>query len=264
MRLYGERKEDMNKKDDAVEIDLLQLMKALMRKFWAIVLAAAILGGCALVYTVIFVTPLYKSRTLLYVNNNSVSVGDAKLSISSGDLSAAQGLVDTYTIILGTRTTLDDVIETAGLSYTYEELKNMISAASVNGTQIFYVEVTSPDPAEAEKIANTIGQILPSKIASIVEGSSARIVDYAVVPARKASPSIAKNTVLGALVGFVLACGIVIVRELMDDEIHNPDYLMETYDLPVLAVIPDLSLDGSKNKYGYAAAGSAKGGKRRG
>ncbi len=254
----------MERKDEEVEIDLMQFLKAIMRKFWAVILAAAIFGGCTLVYTALFVTPLYKSRTLLYVNNNSVSVGDAKLSISSGDLSAAQGLVDTYTIILGTRTTLDEVIETAGLSYTYEELKEMITAASVNGTQIFYVEVTSPDPVEAEKIANTIGRILPSKIASIVEGSSTRIVDYAVVPARKASPNIIRNTVLGALVGVILACGIVIVRELMDDKIHNPDYLMETYDLPVLAVIPDLSLDGSKNKYGYAAAGSAKGGKRRG
>ncbi len=253
----------MERKDEEVEIDLMQLLKAIMRKFWAIILAAAIFGGCALVYTTIFVTPLYKARTLLYVNNNSLSVGDAKLSISSGDLSAAQGLVDTYTIILGTRTTLEDVIEAADLPYSYEQLKSMISASSVNGTQIFYVEVTCPDPAEAEKIANTIGQILPNKIASIVEGSSARIVDYAVVPAGKSSPSIAKNTVLGALVGFVLACGIVIVRELMDDEIHSPDYLMETYDLPVLAVIPDLSLDTNRSRYSYSAAsGSGKEGKK--
>lgn len=79
----------MEKKDQEVEIDLMQLFRALIRKAWAIILAAAILGGCAMVYTVIFVTPLYKARTLLYVNNNAVSVGDAKLSISSGDLSAA-------------------------------------------------------------------------------------------------------------------------------------------------------------------------------
>ena len=141
----------------------------------------------------------------------------------------------------------------------------MISAASVNSTEIFYVEVTSPDPKEAETIANTIGQILPEKIASIVEGSSARIVDYAVVPARKASPSISKNTILGMLVGIVVACAIIIIRELMDDEIHNADYLMDTFDIPVLAVVPELTINSTGSdyyEYGYGKSG--KGGKNNG
>ena len=257
----------MNKKDEEVEIDLMQLFRALLKRSWAIILAAVIFGGCALVYTTLFVTPLYKARTLMYVNNNAVSVGDMKMSISSGDLSAAQSLVDTYTIILGTRATLDDVAEIAGLNYSYEDLKKMISAASVNSTEIFYIEVTSPDPKEAELIANTIGQILPEKIASIVEGSSARIVDYAVAPAHKASPSIAKNTILGMLVGIVIACGIIVVRELMDDEIHTADYLTETFDSPMLAVVPELTLSSTASdyyEYGYGYGKSSKGGKHHG
>ena len=83
----------MEKKDDYMEIDLLRLLGALWRKAWAIVLAAVIFGGCALAYTVFMVQPLYKSRTLLYVNNSAISVGDAKLSISQGELTAAQSLV---------------------------------------------------------------------------------------------------------------------------------------------------------------------------
>ena len=252
----------MEKKEDEVEIDLMQLFRALLRRFWAIALAAAIFGGAALAYTAFFVTPLYKARTLMYVNNNSLAIGSTKVSISHSDLVAAQGLVDTYTVILKTRTTLEDVIETSGISRSYEQLVGMIEAEAVDSTEIFYVEVTSSDPKEAELIANTIGQILPDKISSIVEGSSARIVDYAVEPSHKASPSLTKNTVLGILVGLVLSCGTIIVLELMDDEIHGPDYLMEAYDLPVLAVIPDLtSADKSGGYYGYGSK-SPRGGKR--
>ena len=255
----------MNKKDEEVEIDLMQLLKALTKKVWAIVLAAVLVGGCALLCTTLFITPLYKARTLMYVNNNALNVGDMKMSISAGDLSAAQSLVDTYTIILGTRSTLDEVAEVSGVDYTYEELKEMVSAASVNSTEIFYVEVTSPDPKEAETIANTIGQILPDKISSIVEGSSARIVDYAVVPAKKASPSITKNTILGMLVGIVISCGIIIVRELMDDEVHSPDYLMDTFDIPVLAVVPELTINSTgSDYYEYGYGKSSKGGKNNG
>ena len=256
---------DMNKKDEEVEIDLLELLQALLHRAWAIILVAVITAGLALGYTALFIQPLYKSNALMYVNNSDISVGDAKLSISQGDLTAAQSLVDTYAIILKTRTTLDDVIERAGLTCTYEELTKMIDAGSVNGTQIFSITVTSTSAQEAEKIANTIAQILPEKIAAIVEGSSARIVDYAVIPSKKASPSLTKNAVLGGLVGAVLACSVVIVKTLSDDKIHDEEYLRQNYDIPVLAVIPDLQ-GNPKGRSGYESsyASAMKGGNSNG
>ena len=242
-----------NRNDDEMEIDLLKLARALWRRAWAIMLAAVIFGGAALTYTAIFVTPLYKAEALMYVNSSNISVGGAKVSISQGELTAAQSLIKTYAVILSTRTTLNDVIEQSGVSYTYEELKGMISAQSVNSTEVFSITVTSPSPREAEMLANTIARILPEKISAIVEGSSARIVDYAVEPAKKASPSLSKNALIGAMLGFVLACGIVVIMELTDEQIHDSDYLIQTYDIPVLAVIPDLLSATSTNDYYQSA-----------
>ena len=239
----------MQKKEEYVEIDLLQLFKALLHRLWIIILVALAAAALAFGYTKYAVTPLYKARTLMYVNNSAISLGSTKVNISQGDLSAAQSLVDTYTVILDTRTTLEDVIEKAHLDYTYEQLSKMISAAAVNSTEIFYVDVTSPDPGEAELIANTIGQVLPEKISAIVDGSSVRIVDYAVEPAHQDSPSMSKNVILAVVLGVVLACLVIIIRELTDKQIHDPDYLQETYDIPVLAVIPDI-LD-NKKKHGH-------------
>ena len=242
-----------NRNDDEMEIDLLKLARALWRRAWAIMLAAVIFGGAALTYTAIFVTPLYKAEALMYVNSSNISVGGAKVSISQGELTAAQSLIKTYAVILSTRTTLNDVIEQSGVSYTYKELKEMISAQSVNSTEVFSITVTSPSPREAEMLANTIARILPEKISAIVEGSSARIVDYAVEPAKKASPSLSKNALIGAMLGFVLACGIVVIMELTDEQIHDSDYLIQTYDIPVLAVIPDLLSATSTNDYYQSA-----------
>lgn len=239
----------MNSNHDEVEIDLLQLAQALWRKAVIIAMVSVLFAVGALGYTAIFVTPLYKAQALMYVNSNDISVGSTKLSISAAELSAAQSLVETYIVILNTRTTLNDVIEQTGVPYDYEELKDMISAESVNGTEIFSITVTSSKPKEAETLANAIAQILPEKIASIVDGSSARIVDYAVEPVKKASPSLTKNTLIGFALGFVLSCAVVIVRELMDDLIHDSDYLVQTYEIPVLAVIPDLLSATSSNEY---------------
>lgn len=241
----------MNHTNDEMEIDLLRLLKALWRKAWAITLAATIFGICFFAGTLLFIKPLYKATALMYVNSSNISVGGTKVSITQSELSAAKTLVDTYIVILNTRTTLEDVIAQSGVPYTYEELmqEKMIHAEAVNGTEVFAIEVTSEDPKEAELLANTIARVLPEKIAAIVEGSSARIVDYAVVPASKSSPNTIKNTVIGAMIGFMLTCGVVVVQELLDEQIHDADYLTETYGIPVLAVIPDLLSSGSKNDY---------------
>ena len=125
----------------------------------------------------------------------------------------------------------------------------MISASSVNGTEIFRITVTSPDPAEAAKIANTITEVLPEKIADIVDGSSVRTVDFAVTPTVKSSPSITKYTAVGMVIGFILSAGFIVLFELLDDKIHDSDYLTSTYDIPVLAEIPDLQSSG--RSYGH-------------
>lgn len=246
--------------EQELEIDVLELARVLWKKAWAILLAAVIFAGSFLSCTVIFIRPKYTAETLLYVNSSNISLGSAKVSISASELSAAQSLVDTYIVILKTRTTLNDVIAQSGVPYTYEEIieNDMIKAEAVNSTEVFAIEVTSTDPKEAETLANTIGAVLPNKIASIVEGSSARIVDYAVVPSKKSSPSLTKNTLIGFVLGAFLAAAVVVVKKLMDTKVRDTDYLKQSYDIPVLAVIPDLTSSSGKNYSQYAKGSKQK------
>lgn len=236
-------------KEEYAEIDLLRLVQSLWRQAWIIILTMLICGAAAFSYTYFLVTPQYQSSALMYVNNSSISVGSTSVSLS--DLSASQTLVDTYIVILKTRLTLNEVIEQAGLTYSYEEIRDMISAAPVNSTEIFEITVTSPDPAEAERIANTIVGVLPEKISEIMDGSSVRTVDFAVRPTEKSSPSITKNTALGLIMGLFLSCGAIILMEILDEHIQTEEDLQQIYDLPVLAVIPDLMKSGEGSKYGY-------------
>lgn len=249
---------------DEIEIDLLKLAQVLLHRAKVIIACTLLVAAAAFGITHYLITPLYTSTALLYVNNTSFSVGSTSFSISSAELTAAKSLVDTYGVILKSRNTLEDIIRKDNLSYTYEQLYNMIETSAVNSTEIFEVSVTSPSPAEAESIANTIADVLPDKIASIVEGSDVRIVDYAVIPSERTSPSYTMNTVIGALVGFVFAAAVVILRYLFDESIRTEDYLTQTYpNIPLLAVVPDMMGNGGKGygsyyKYGYGTDTSEK------
>lgn len=228
------------KKTEEVEIDLLHIAQVLAHNTVVIILVAVIFGGIFFGATKVFITPLYKASAYMYVNSSNLSVAGTKVSISSSELLAAQSLIETYSVILRTRMTLNEVIERSGVNYTYEELVEMIDATSVNGTEVFCVSVTSPSPGEAEMLANTIVDVLPDKIASVVDGSSVRIVDFAVRPEEQDSPNYLSNALTGAVLGALLTAVLVVVIDLMDEQIHDVEYLTKTYDLPVLATIPDL------------------------
>ena len=247
----------MENQRDYTEIDLLRLIGVLWRRAWVIVLAMLLCGAAAFAYTYFLITPLYRSSALMYVNNSSITVGST--SVSLADLSASQTLVDTYIVILKTRLTLNEVIEQAELNCSYEDLRDMISASAVDSTEIFEITVTSPNPAEAERIANTIVGVLPEKISEIMDGSSVRTVDFAVRPTMKSSPSITKNVALGLIVGMILSCGVIVLLELLDEQIRDEEYLTQTYELPVLAAVPDLLKSGEASKYGYGSYYAAAG-----
>jgi capsular polysaccharide biosynthesis protein len=248
-----------------LEIDLLDLAKVMLRRAWLIVIAAILAAAIAFGYTYCYVTPLYTASAMMYVNNSGITVGGTSFSISGSELSAAKTLVDTYSVILKTRTTLEDVIEIDNLNYTYEELYSMVSSSAVNDTEVFQITVTSSSPTEAEQIANTLADILPEKISGIVSGSDVRIVDYAVVPASRISPSYTRNTAMGALFGIVLAAAYIVLRYLMDDKIHSEDYLTRTYpDIPLLAVVPSMSdRKGKSTEDGYYGSSPSQEQRRR-
>lgn len=259
-----------NFEDDS--IDLLAMAKALWKNILAIALAAVLVGSGAFAYTAFGMSPQYQAKASLYVNSSSFRLGATNYTISSADMNASNSLVSVYLYILKSRTTMEEVIAAADLSYSPEALLNMISAKGVTGTSAFEITVISGNPSEAELIANTIAKILPDRISDIVEGSSVRVVDYAIIPSRRSGPDIVGNTIKGILAGAVLGAAVVVLITLMrqsnDQALRSADDLRAMYpDIMVLAMIPDMSLSEKKNGYYssyYGQTGKKKEGRKDG
>ena len=234
--------EKMMNNSQELEIDLQRLLDALLSKSLLIGIVAVVCAVITFLGTFFFVTPLYQSAAMFYVNNSALSFGEASLSISSADISASRGLVKSYIVILNTRETINEVIDYADIDRTYGQVMDMISAESVNATEIFKVVVTSPDPQEAKAIADAIAYILPKRIASIIEGTSAKIVDSAVISATPSSPNYSRNVVIGFGLGVFLAAAWVILRALMDITIRSEADITQNCKFPILAGIPDMEV----------------------
>ena len=226
--------------DEYHVIDVIHIAKTLWKRIWIIVLSGLWTGVIGFLIAVFLIAPTYSSHVKLYVNNSSFSLGNTSFSISASELTAAQGLVKTYGNILDSRSTYERVIEKAEVDYTWKELSKMVKYSPSNGTEIMMVTVTCEDPYEASKIANTIAEVLPARISEIIDGASMEIVDPAIPELQKVAPSITRYTVIGFMLGVLISAVVIIIFALLDDAIHDEEYLFRTYDYPILGKVPNL------------------------
>ena len=220
-----------------MEINLPELVKLLMRKAWIVLMAAAVCCGAVLLYTVNFVPPQYEASVTMYVNNKSNQEGSA---ITSNDLTVATKLVNTYINIIKSDRVLEKVEAETGTNVNSGSLRGMISAESLNGTEMFKVTVTSEEPKLSADLANAIANVAPAEISQIIQGSSAEIVDHAKVPMTRSSPNYSMCGVLGFAVGALLAISAIILAHTLDVRVKSEEDLADICSVPVLGTIPDV------------------------
>lgn len=230
-------------------IDLLLILKALLHRAWIIVLVSVICAAIGFSYATFMLVPQYSASVMLYVNSSTKISNVDISSISTSTLAASQHLVNTYVVIMNTRTTLEKVLDDTGLDLSYRQLSGMISTSQVEDTAVFRVTVTSGDPNLSVRAANGIATVLPDRVAQVIDGTSMRIVD----PAREArtiSPDVKRYTMLGLMLGLAVTCGVIALVTIFDDTIKGEEDLTRNFDIPVLAKVPDLLHD-SDRKYQY-------------
>lgn len=68
-------------------------------------------------------------------------------------------------------------------------------------------------------------------------------VEAAAPDSEAVRPKILMNTLLAALLGFLLATGVIVMREALDDTIKSPDEIGRKFNLPVLGVVNHHTVD---------------------
>lgn len=238
---------------DYYVVDLAHVVKVVWQHIWAVAIISLLTAIVGFVVASFAIKPTYSASIMLYVNNSSFNVGDLGFSISSSELTAAQSLAKTYTVLLKNRTTLERLIDETGVSYSWGEIYDMIESGPVNQTEVMQVTVTCHDPYEAARIANGIAAVLPQRITEVVEGASMEVVDSAIVNTEKVAPSITLYTAVGFVVGMMLSVTTLIIIALMDNTVHDEEYIIRTFGYPILAQVPNLNGSESK-RYGYSGA----------
>ena len=138
------------------------------------------------------------------------------------------------------RPLLEDVIRRLSLEgMTVEQLEKSIRITNTSDTRILKVTASSPDPQQAAAIANELVSLARVYLPQIMETQEPNLVEEAVVPTRKASPSYLYNLVLGGILGAALCCGVLVGRRLLNDTLVTPEDMARCFGVEPLATIPE-------------------------
>lgn len=234
--------ETTQQNNDEMEIDLLELFHVLWSKALVILLSAAVAGLAAMLVTQVFLTPQYQSTTKMYIltqQNNEI--------VTSSDLQASEQLTQDCAQMIQSRQVAESVISQLNLDMTAQELLGKVTVTTSTDTRIVTIDVQDEDPYQACDIANALRTIAANTIQDVMNIEAANVFEEANIPETPVSPSTMKNTLVGAVLGFIIAVAVIIISYLMNDTIRTADDVERYLHLSTLGTIP-LAEGEEKNK----------------
>ena len=230
------------------EIDLKELLGLFWSKKTQIILIILIFMLLGVIYTIGFVTPKYSSSTtLVLASNNNQTTANA---ITATDITVNSKLVSTYSEIVKSKNIIRQVISNLGMKLDEDDLRKNVTVSSVKDTELIEITVTNENPSYSAKIANEIAKVFIAKVKEIYNIENIQIVDEAEVETTPSNINHPKDVMIFTFIGVVVACGYVLIANMLDTTIKTAEEVERIFKMPVIATIPLYSFEPAKNKGG--------------
>lgn len=203
--------------NDEMEIDLLELLKCLLKNIKKIVICTFACGLVAFVLSA-FILP--------------------KSYVSSADITIhPQGELLDYTSYLVGDKVLNDVgsklkMDSASLN------ESIVVTRDSNNSYNYNITVTTNDPEKSCKVASKVVDSFKSQLGSELNLNGVTTINEAQVNNVHVSPNVKKNTLIGLFIGIVCSAGVVTLCFLFDKHFKNKDEVEAYLGVDVLAEIP--------------------------
>ncbi|MCX4167998.1 Wzz/FepE/Etk N-terminal domain-containing protein [Enterococcus casseliflavus] len=213
----------------------------IFKKRFALILVSTLLGiAVAGGVTFFLITPMYSSSAEMIVQAKAEENTNLQSDISGNVL-----LINTYKDMINGVLVIKEVqtqlAEEKNYSYSVAQLKDAISVAQSQNSQMFQIVATSDNPVVAADIANTTANVFKEKAGEVLDVTKVTITSEATIPTAPISPNNKLNLAIGFLIGFMIGVGLAFLLELMDKTVKDEDFVSETLELPVMGSITEMS-----------------------
>ncbi len=183
------------------------------------------------------IKPKYASEVLLYVDSTS----EQTEYVNKSEIDTSRSLVDTYIVFLMSEDLLEKVASNLGGNISGSEVKSYVSMGSVNNTEVLRIQAKSYDAELSNEICNVFADEGPKKIKEHIKGGDVTIISRPVVAAGPSSPNVSLNTLFGAMLGFAISMGLILLKTHLDNTVKSEEDIREIFGLNSLGEIPEIA-----------------------
>ena len=216
------------------EIDLLMLASHFLEHAKFIIVSLFIGAFLFGAVSMFLIHPKYESTAKLYI----ISASKGSI-VDLTDLNVGTTLTADYEELIISEPVAEQVIKNLKLKETPEKLLKKISISNPQDTRVLYITATTESPSKSMKLANEFMDVSLKYLPDTMSTNAPNIAQVARVSDEKVGPSYLKYTAIGALLGALIYCMIVIIGYLMDDTIHTADDMEKYFGIVPLTVIPE-------------------------
>ena len=214
---------------------LLELFK-LLRKHLALVVALPIVLAIA---TAGFSWGIMQNQ---YTATVSVCVLTAKDDANSNttaynDLTASQLMANDIATLAKSETVQKRTAESLGMA-SLSGYKISVEAGTT--TRVISISVTAGKADAASIVANEIASVLSTVAQDVMGVESVNVVYAAQVPESPSGPPRTMYTAVAFLAGIFLAVAIVVLLDMLNTRVRNPEEAEELLGVPVIGRIPTI------------------------
>ena len=117
---------------------------------------------------------------------------------------------------------MKQVIKDLDLDLNYKQLANLVSVTNPTDSHIIQISVTCGDMELSRDIANALLNTGIERIYQVIGNSEPTVIDYSEAEAvMEVTPGFFKYVVMGALLGLIIACGLILVQFLTDKQLKQ-------------------------------------------
>lgn len=230
------------------EIDFKEIFNIFWRRKFAIIITTLIFISIGIYYSFNYTVPSYKSSTtLLLAQNNSSETQKVTNEITQTDITLNQKLVSTYSVLVKSKTVLDQVLENLNMDKSLEEsLKENIEVKAVEDTQVIEITYVNENSNVAYRVANELANVFCEKIVEIYNINNVYIVDKAEIAEEPYNINHIKDILIFAIIGMGLSCMVIFIMSLFDTTVKTQEDIEKNTGLIVLAQVPEIKAGGKK------------------
>ncbi len=229
-------------------LDLLKILRLLLRRAWLIIIIALLSLSATGIFTYFMLDEQYSANALLYIWNDRKETDTGYNSgVQAADLAVFTALVADYQVLAKSRYVTNKVIAELQLDpVAAAGLSGKISVGTKNNTRHLTITVIDTDPAFAALVANKTAEVFAASVIEKMGVDNVQIIDPAVAPGGPSSPNKPRNLALGLLVGLAAGIGLVLLIDMLDTRVKNSDDVESITGFTLLGAIPEFAKDTSE------------------